>query len=444
MLRRTYSILAAALLAAFSLPAFAQSGEYSSYSPYSIFGVGNLPHSYSAYNYSMGGVGVASRNHRYLNTMNPAAVAVRDSLALMIDFSVFNTNTIYRQTYDGNSYKSANNNTNIGGFAVSFPIWNKLAMVIGMRPYSSIGYNFAMKETDPHVIAANGNIEYSGAGEGSLYNIFGGLSLAPGKRFSIGAEAEYIFGKVEKNYAQNFVSTGYNEVRDDYTLTLNAFTGKFGVQYEQPVGKDFSLTFGATYQLAARVGGFNEYSRYSSGSVQNIIINSYSDTLRKVSPAIYLAGELGVGIAFEVKGKFRGEFDYLRSDWTRSGMDSAKGFCASGAPQSFATSVRESYRMGFEYVPNLNDVRYYGKRIAYRAGAYYNKDYFTVAGNTVNSAGITLGATLPVFRWYNGVTVMVDIGQRGPFKGDLVRENYFRVGVGANLFDIWFQKPRYN
>ncbi|MBR4788395.1 MAG: hypothetical protein IK030_01620, partial [Bacteroidales bacterium] len=78
-MRRTYSILAAALLAAFSLPAFAQSGEYSSYSPYSIFAVGNLTQASSAYNYSMGGVGVASRNHRYLNTVNPAAVAVRDS-----------------------------------------------------------------------------------------------------------------------------------------------------------------------------------------------------------------------------------------------------------------------------------------------------------------------------------------------------------------------------
>ena len=95
-------------------------------------------------------------------------------------------------------------------------------------------------------------------------------------------------------------------------------------------------------------------------------------------------------------------------------------------------------------MPNLNDVRYYRKRIAYRAGAYYNKDYYTVAGNTVNSAGITLGATLPVFRWYNGLTVMVDIGQRGPFNGSLVRENYFRVGVGVSLFDIWFQQPRYN
>mgnify|MGYP002626932860 CR=1 FL=1 len=92
MLKRTYSIIAAFLAA--GLSAFAQSGEYGSYSPYSIFGIGNLSDAPSAYTSGMAGVGIASRNNRYINTMNPAAVSVRDSLALMIDFSVYNTNTI--------------------------------------------------------------------------------------------------------------------------------------------------------------------------------------------------------------------------------------------------------------------------------------------------------------------------------------------------------------
>ena len=85
MPRKTYSVLAALLLS--GLCAFAQSGEYGSYSPYSIFGVGNLAGSPSAYVSGMAGTGIASRNNRYLNTLNPAAVSVRDSLALMIDFS---------------------------------------------------------------------------------------------------------------------------------------------------------------------------------------------------------------------------------------------------------------------------------------------------------------------------------------------------------------------
>lgn len=438
MPRRTYSVIAALLLSA--VGAFAQSGEYGSYSPYSIFGVGNLAGSPSAYVSGMAGTGIAGRNHRYLNTLNPAAVSVRDSLALMIDFSVFNTNTIYSQTYGGVTRHSANNATNIGGFAISFPIWNKLAGYVGLKPYSSVGYTFSVNSAD----ADAGVISQTHSGIGSLYNFYGGLSHNFGGRFSIGAEADYIFGKLEKQFVQDFASSGYNEAQTYQTLTLNAFTGKFGAQYEQPLGKDFKLSLGAIYTLRSWLHGFNDGQYYSAGSVQNATLpESYADTLRGAS-GIALAGELGLGITLNFRNKLRASFDYSRSDWRNSGMDSAKGFAVSDAQQSFENSVRESYKLGFEYVPNISDVRYYHKRMAYRAGAYFNNEYYTVAGRPVNTAGITLGATLPVFRWYNGLSIAVDIGQRGPFSGSLVRENYFKISVGVNLFDIWFQQPRYD
>lgn len=438
MPRRTYSILAALLLSA--VCAFAQSGEYGSYSPYSIFGVGNLAGSPSAYVSGMAGTGIASRNHRYLNTLNPAAVSVRDSLALMIDFSVFNTNTIYTQTYGGVTRHSANNATNIGGFSISFPIWDDLAGYLGLRPYSSVGYTFSVNSAD----ADAGVVTQTHSGIGSLYNFYGGLSHNFANRLSIGAEADYIFGKLEKEFVQDFASSGYNEAQTNHTLTLNSFTGKFGAQYEQPIGKDFKLSLGATYTMRSWLHGFNNGDYYSAGSVQNLTLpESYADTLRGAS-GIALAGELGLGITLNFRNKLRASFDYTRSDWRNSGMDSAKGFAVSDSQQSFENSVRESFKLGFEYVPNISDVRYFYKRMAYRAGAYFNNEYYTVAGRPVNSAGITIGATLPVFRWYNGLSVALDIGQRGPFSGNLVRENYFKISVGVNLFDIWFQQPRYD
>jgi len=432
-------LIAAGLL--FCTAAFAQEGEYLSYTPYSIFGVGDLfGGTSSAYNAGMGGVGVASRNRRYLNTINPAAIAVRDSLAFMVDFSLFNKNTLYSQDYNGIKRNSANNLTNIGGFAVSFPIWNKLAGVLGLRPYSSVGYSM----TYNHVDAENGVVVYSHSGLGSLYNAYGGVAIDLWKRFSIGAEADYIFGKIEKNAVQNFLSSGYNEAQSYYTLTLNAFTGKLGLQYEQPLSKELRLGFGATYGFAAKVRGFNEGKFYSAGSVQNITLpSSYADTLGNDS-GIRLADELNLGISLNYSDKFRAEFNYSRSDWRDSGMDYAKGFSIGDAEQPFVNSVKESYRLGMEYVPNLNDVRYYYRRIAYRAGAYYNNEYYSVAGQKVNTIGLTFGITLPVFRWYNGLSITLDAGRRGPFKGSMVRENFLKFTFGVNLFDIWFQQPRYD
>ena len=437
MWKRICSIAAALIL---GVSAFGQDGEYLSYTPYSVFGIGDLfGPSPSAYNAGMGGVGIAGRNNRYLNTVNPAAVAVRDSLALMIDFSLFNKNTLYSQNDGGVSRISAGNTTNIGGFAISFPIWNKLSAAVGLRPYSSVGYNFSSSTAD----ADNGVVTYTSSGAGSLYNVYGAAAVDLWKKLSVGAEADYIFGKIQKNSLQDFSNSGYNEAESYRTLTLNAFTGRIGAQYEHRAGKNLRLGVGATYSFAASLRGFNDGKFYSSGSVQDMTLpSSYSDTLRAGS-GIRLAGELGLGISINYMDRFRAGLDYTRADWTKSGMDSAKGFAVTDASQSFDNTVRQSLRLGMEFVPNRNDVRYYYRRIAYRAGAYWHDEYYTVAGRPVNTVGITLGATLPVYRWYNGLSITVDAGQRGPFDGSLVRENFVKFTVGVNLFDIWFQQPRY-
>ena len=141
------------------------------------------------------------------------------------------------------------------------------------------------------------------------------------------------------------------------------------------------------------------------------------------------------------------EADYTRSDWSTTGIDLREGMTGNlttGAGRSaFKAAMTESWRVGFEYVPNRNDIRYYYNKIAYRAGAYFKKEYFTLDGNPVNAYGITLGATLPVFRWYNGITVGMEFGQRGSIKNNMIRETYANFSIGFNLFDIWFVKNRY-
>ena len=114
------------------------------------------------------------------------------------------------------------------------------------------------------------------------------------------------------------------------------------------------------------------------------------------------------------------------------------------AQEIVSSSVSQSFRAGFEIVPNRNDIRYYLKRCAYRAGVYYDQSYYRLDGRDVNTIGLTLGVTLPVFRWYNGISLGVDLGQRASKKNDMIRERYAMFVVGFNIHDIWFQKPRYN
>ena len=442
MLKRIFSsviILTALTLAGSG--AFAQSGEYMAYTPYSIFGIGDLYQQGSAYHRSMAGVGIASRDVRYLNSLNPASLPVRDTLSFMLDFSLLNTNNIYRQ----GSMTSARNITNIGSMTLSFPIMKNLAMMAGVSPYSAGGYGYSVKETDQAVIANTGNITYYDYGQGALYRLYGGLGYALTKSLSIGAEADYIFGNYGKYFTEQFAQKGNNSVQDSYSLGLHSFTGKFGLQYEQKLSAKTKVGIGATYTLGSELKGTVDYKHQSVGSVETVVVSSKSDTLGVNSESVRLASELGVGVSLNIEDRIRAEFDYSYADWTGTGMGTASGFANPDCKTPFSAGVRQCFRAGLEYTPDRFNVRYRWKRFSYRAGAYYTTEYYKVAGNEIGTFGITFGATLPVREAYlhNGISLGVDMGQRGTTNAGLVRERYIRFCVGLNLHDIWFQKRRY-
>ena len=40
------------------------------------------------------------------------------------------------------------------------------------------------------------------------------------------------------------------------------------------------------------------------------------------------------------------------------------------------------------------------------------------------------------------ITISVDMGRRG-LDSSQIKQNYIGFNLGLNMFDIWFQKPRY-
>ena len=126
MIRKIEKILMLSFFLVMGVCVSAQDGTYGAYSPYSIFGVGDLSKQGTAFNKSMGGVGIAARNRRFINISNPAAVTARDSLAFMADFGLIQKNTIYAQ---GN-LRSANNTFNIYNFVATIHHIAFLAFVI--------------------------------------------------------------------------------------------------------------------------------------------------------------------------------------------------------------------------------------------------------------------------------------------------------------------------
>ena len=436
MIRKIERIFLTMVFLVISFCVSAQDGTYGAYSPYSIFGIGDISKEGTAYNKSMGGVGIANRNHRFINILNPAAVTARDTLSFMADFGLVQDNTVYRQ----GDIRSAHNTFNIYDFVMTFPIYRSSAFKVGLMPYSDIGYDFSSVETDPGIIGNTGNITYSSNGAGSVYQAFFGAGVTFWKKLSIGADAIYYFGNLDKITKMKYADDSYRSLNSGSELTVRGVTGKFGLQFEQKLGGNVSMIVGATYKLGTGMKGYSTNYRYADQASVTDSLRHTVDTL--AASGLRFADEIAVGIALKGGEKWTAEFDYIRSDWSRSGLDKAPGFKVNGE-SNFSTTVSQSFRAGFEIVPNINDIRYYLKTCSYRFGVYYDQAYYKLDGNNVNSMGITLGVTLPVFRLYNGLTLGVDLGQRASTRNNMIRERYATFMIGFNIHDIWFQKIQY-
>ncbi|MCR4825275.1 MAG: hypothetical protein K5849_07995 [Bacteroidales bacterium] len=439
MSKRILNRVALAALLALCTAFSAQGQAAGVYTPYSIYGVGDLSQPGTAYNKSMGGVGVALRNNTVINVLNPASVTARDSLAFMTDFSLYNDNKVFNQ----GGIKSASNTFNINDLAMSFPLWKNMAMMVGIMPFSDTGFGYGFEYTDPDLIGRTGNITYSANGNGSIYKAFAAVGVTFAKRLSLGAQWNYHFGSIDKTYYTTFNDASYNSIENGSSAKINAHSFKFGLQFEQPLSSRLTLGIGATYSTPAKLRGTMESSRFSSGTAASDTLFYKLDYLGSDS-VVTIPSELAVGISFKNPGKWLAEFDYSRANWSGSGLDSARGFSAN---KVFSASVAEAFRFGFEIIPNRNDVRSYFMTAAYRLGAYHKNEYYLLDGKKVASTGITLGVTLPVYLdrlgRNNGITLGVDVGQRGALTGEMIRERYINFSIGFNFFDIWFRKTQY-
>jgi hypothetical protein len=416
----------------------AQDGAFTGFTPYSIFGIGDINAQGSAYNAGMGGVGIATRNKRLINYVNPAAVTARDSLAFMADMSLAQNNRFFTQ----GDKSSINNTFNIKNIAITFPITRHSAALLGIAPYSSTGYRYSYILEDPSIVGNTGNAVYYSTGKGGTYQLFASAGVTFFNRLSLGIEGSALFGSISKENSFAFAKSAYSDIKSGYDLILRGKSLKVGVQYEQPLSGSNSIIVGGTYSTGTNIKGSVEDYRISFGTSQNDTLRYSLNELGKTKDGVNIPQEFGAGISFNHSDTWKAEINYSRSDWTTSGMDVAKGFSVKGS-STFDTRLSQAVRAGFEIVPNRNDIRYYYKTCTYRLGAYYEDSRFAVDGNQIKDIGLTFGASLPVFRYYNSLTFAVNLGQRASATGNLIRERYVNFTVGFNFHDIWFQKFAY-
>jgi hypothetical protein len=182
----------------------------------------------------------------------------------MADFGLVQKNTIYAQ----GDLRSANNTFNVYDFVMSFPIWKSSAFMVGITPFSDVGYKFLQTEESPEIVGELGDVKYQKYGTGSLYQLFFGAGVTFWDRLSVGAQMLYYFGYIDRHSDILFNSSvSNNTIYTGWKYKVSSFSGKFGLQYSQPFKNDTELIVGATYRLGNSLGG--DVFRYAFSESQS-------------------------------------------------------------------------------------------------------------------------------------------------------------------------------
>ncbi len=439
--------VAAVSLVMWAAPVKAQESSLGTYSPYTMYGLGNLNRSPLSAFAAMGGASLGFRNGGFdttgeirLNVSNPASLSGLVPRSFIFDVGLAGTNQYLSQRSTDGLLRTSFNTFNFNNITIALPIADRVGFAASVSPYSEVGYK--VHTVDESYLADLGVVHYYYNGEGDVTEAKAAVGWEPFKNFSIGAEVNYLWGYIDRKYSAQIIpytGTGkYNNVTATTNEKVARVFGGVGVQYS-PVSRDRTrLTIGATYRMGGKLN--SDVRDYVPSG------NAYGDTVRlaEYKSPVYVPQRVGVGVFFH-RPKWAVGVDYVYEDWgNRNGRDEVNDV------RYVNTGV---LKVGGQYTPNRYDMRgrvaSFFNRMTYKAGVRTGRNYLEFHGVPMNERAVTVGFDIP-FRAdkISNVAIGLEYGQRGSLKGVLVKERYFRISAGVMFFggdyDYWFQKYRYN
>lgn len=429
-MKLTKFIATAMLLISCATTTAAQNGTMT---PYSRFGYGILRDNATSTQQAMGGIGYAMSSGRQINVMNPASYARIDSLTFLFDMGLdmsFLWST--EQQNDGNNLSESNIGGGLNYITMQFPLGKRLGMSVGILPYSSVGYSFGNTIDNGYT---------SRSGSGSINELYVGLAgsilrSATFGHLSVGFNISYMFGSTNNDiYA--ITSSGSTSLYSAI-LTVRDFHIDAGLQYTLPIGRTDNLTLGFVYSPEKNLlGRFRSYS-YD-------VDTSSTESDEEISTRKYfsLASTYGGGINYQHGQSLMVEADFTYQPWSKTNYLQFDDETPEAVTGMFAN--RWKVAVGAQYQPAVRGS--YAKRIQYRIGAYYNRDYMIVSRNAsdknnVREFGASAGVGLPVPGFKSVLNIGLEWSHRQAYPTSLIKENYFNITLGINFNETWFRKSR--
>jgi len=401
-------------------------------SPYSAYGLGNLSDANSVRNKSMGGLGIGTRDYFTVNIANPASYSAFDSTSFIFEGAVYGHYTILKTDQISENIASAN----LGHLLMGFPITKWWRSSVGLLPYSEVGYNINDFKYHENI----GNTQYIFAGDGGISKFNWGHSIRPLKNLSIGVNASYMFGTIDRVNKVTFPDSVYMvSTINNNIMSVHDVDFEFGAQFHTQLKDKYDLVIGATYhpETNLKTKQNNMVRSYQStiGSYE-FIIDTISQQVNE-NGSIVFPQSIGFGFSIANGYKWMAGAEYKFEEW--------ENFKVFNLYDSLTN--RHTFRFGGHVIPNANSTSYIN-RIDFRIGAHYNISYLSLRNEQLNGFGITFGLGIPIrSNAIRGTRSMINLGfefgRLGTTNNSLIQENYYNVYLSVSIFERWFVKRRY-
>ncbi|MFL2614575.1 MAG: hypothetical protein ACJ0OV_02700 [Candidatus Marisimplicoccus sp.] len=398
-------------------------------SPYSLNELGEINFLGNVSNLSMGGIDSAIDSIEF-NINNPSSLAKLKTTNYLIG-------TFYKSTGISNVNSTDNINTaNINYIAVGIPT-KRFGFGFGVLPYSSVGFN--LQSTDEYNTANSINSRLFGA-DGNINRAFVSIGLPLLKYLSLGASANYNFGKF--NYEKfNLIENVNYGIFSNSSSEISGFTYNFSSNLSIPLKNDFKLNLVYSYYPDGDLDSFNIESLYTSntssitleslGDFVDVDLNSRGLENTKLpvpKKSIYSLGlekKNSWFIGFQYESKLSSNFENVFLD-----------------TQNVSYRDANSLSIGGYIIPDSSSLTSYWKRVKYRFGIKNEKKSIIVNNLPINHFSLNLGLGLPI-AGLSKANLGLEIGKVGD-NNSLIKENYFALRLGLSLNDVWFIKRKYN
>jgi len=400
------------------LSAFAQLGTSS---PYSRFGLGDLQGNTFPLSNALGGGVTALSSSNSVNPSNPASYTSFGANSFL-----FSTGGLHKTTQiESSTDKQVANNSAFSHLTIAFPISSKLGASFGMLPFSNIGYTLNARDT-----LVSADMIYTG--DGGLSKIYFGGAYEPFKGFSVGMNASYLFGGLNRRKKLDYDDESFFDSRSNSSINLKGYYYEFGLMYKMELANEKVLSFGLT-------ANNNSSLRAKRTNIVETISGT-NETVKDTTSNIVEWGEVNLpkyisaGLMYRDGEKWLLIADYSIQNWA--------DYTLLGESDDLSNSMRLS--AGLQYTPEFNSVTKYYKRMQYRLGANYSNTPLTLNDTQLKEMSVSLGFGIPVKKSRTKYDISLTLGQRGTTDNNLIKEQFIKFGLSVSYDGIWFVKRKYD